>query len=234
MGNRPGSCLIRALLGTVHWVLLHLVRDPLAWLGVALVAAGWPLLASFAPIGLTTTDRSLAAPIYELVFWSAVLGVSIGLALLIRGRWFLAPLSTPRRLAVEATGLLSAVIPFLALALATTAVLGAPPTGDLMLGAALSCLHLVAIGLLLLRTPLAPAAASLSLPVLVWALPALLAGAGGPGPALAHVLAAGQHLALSPTGNPAPPQSGVTVLPIIGMVLAAGLLHRPDAIRRPG
>jgi len=215
-------------------VTLHLLRDPLAWLGLTLVATAWPLLASFAPIGLTTTDRSPAGTIYEFAFWASALGAALGLPVLVRGRWFLAPLASPRRLLVEAAGMATALLLFVVPALGVAALFGSTPTPDLLLGLLLTGLHLVAVGLVLLRAPLGPAAVGLGLPLLVWALPALLAGAAAPGPAVARWLAANQHLAFTSAGDPASTQVGTAALPIIGLVLAAGLLHRPDALRRPG
>jgi len=151
-----------------------------------------------------------------------------------RARWFLAPLSTPRRLSIESVALLAPTALFVATGLGGAGLIGAPVGAWVWLGAALCALHLTAAALLLLRLPLSPRVAAVALIALVWPVPALLSGASAPGAAIARVLDAGQHIAFYMNGDPAEAYRGPAILPIIGMVLAAGLLNRPDAIRRPG
>lgn len=201
----------------------HLLRDPLAWLWLSLSSASWPLLAAFSPLGLTTSNRNPAEALYEVAFLSGLLGASLGAALLVRGSWFLSPLSTRRRLAVEATGLATSGCLFPAIALGVAALCGAPLSWGLVAGTLLSMAHLAALGLLLLRAPVGPVTAGLALPAIAWALPALLAGASPPGPGLSRVLGAAQH-----TSEAAGTAAGLwpQLMPILGLVLASGLLHR--------
>lgn len=203
-------------------MVAHLSRDPLAWLWLSASSATWPLLAAFSPIGLTTSNRSPAGAIYEVAFLSCLLGVSLGAGLLVRGAWFLSPLAGPRRLAVELTGLMTSGCLFPALALIVAALLGAPVSLGLLVATLLSLAHLSALGLLLLRAPLGPVAVGFCLPAIAWALPAILAGVGSPGPELGQLLGAAQHLDL----RSSPGTACLQLLPVIGLVLASGLLHR--------
>lgn len=234
MENRSRMGLESMFLSTLRWATARLVRAPQAWLWAALLIACWPLVAAFTPVGMTTRDRAPGGALYEIAFWSALVGVASGLATVVRGRWFLAPLSTPRRLTVEAFALLAPTGLFLAAGLGGAALVGAPASASVWLGAGLCTLHLTAGGLLLLRLPLSPGVAVAVLVALAWPVPALLAGAAPPGPGIARFLDAGQHLAFSTGSNPAEAHRGAALLPIIGMVLAAALLNRPDALRRPG
>lgn len=221
-------------LQTTRWVLLDLARAPLAWLGVLTLAAVGPLLARLAPVGLTTAGDPAAAPLYEVAFWSALVGAALGLGPLERGRWFLAPLAPARRASLEWVGLLTAELAVVVPVLALAALLGPRPDGPLLLGAFLAGVHLAVLASLLLRTPLPAAGRRMALPLLAWIAPALLAGLALPGPALARLLDAHTHLAFPPANDPATAHSALALLPIIGLALADGLLCRPDAIRRPG
>ena len=120
------------------------------------------------------------------------------------------------------TGLITSGFLFPALALAVAALLGAPVSLGLLVAILLSLAHLSALGLFLLRAPLGPVAVGFCLPAIAWALPALLAGMGSPGPELGRLLGAAQHL--NPPSGPG--RAWLQFLPVIGWVLASGLLHR--------
>ncbi len=223
--------LAASLLGTLRWSLIHLIRDPIGWLWLVLIASAWPIIVIFTPLGITTQERTPAAPLYEIAFMALLVGAALGVALMARSRWFLAPLSVGRRLAVEATGLLGLSLTLAGLTLGLALLSRTPVPPRLVLGVLLAALHICAGGILLLRLPFSPPTLALALPLLFWLLPALLEGAGNPGPLIASWLDARAFLAFPLAGNPAPTQSAMPFLPIIAMVLAAGLLHHPDAIR---
>lgn len=228
-----------ALLSTLRWVLGHLVRDPLIWLWAAMVVAAWPLVAALTPVGLTTANRAPAAALYNIAFIALLVGNLAGGRVLARGGWFLAPLPPSRRLAVELSGLTAGAGAFLLAGLLGAALVGAPVPADLVLASGLAHLHLAAVGLLLLRTPLSHTARMVALPLLVWLLPTLLAGSGGPGPALGRIFDAQAHFGTFSQANVLAEDHGwahrgASLLPILGLLLAAVQLSRPDALRRPG
>lgn len=222
------------LLRTMDWVLRYLARDPLTWLWVALMVSLWPIVATFSPMGLTTSQDSPVGALYEIAFWSAVVGAMVSITVLERGRWFLSPLAATVRLSAEATALATGALVVAGVALLGATLLGAPVTGRLLLATALSGAHVVAASLLLLRFRLSSATRAWSLPVTVWAIPALLSGVGAPGPQMGRILEASAHGAISYSNTGISTHFGASVLPIIGLALAAAALVRPDAIRDPG
>ncbi len=223
-----------ALILTARWVFFHLIRNPLTWLWVLLVVSVWPLTAALTPLGHTTADGTPTAQLYDVAFLALLAGTCAGLGVLSQWHWFLAPLTALRRTAVEAVGLGASALLVLALTLGVAAAIGTPLHSALFAGAALSALHVVSVALLLLRFRASSTARLLALPVVVWVLPALLATMPAPGPALARILAASEHLAFSSASLSAQAHRGMAVLPIIGLGIAALLLSRSDAIRRPG
>jgi hypothetical protein len=228
-----------ALFSTLRWVLGHLVRDPLIWLWGAVVMGAWPLIAALTPVGLTTANRAPAAALYDVAFMALLVGNLAGARVVARGAWFLAPLPPGRRIAVELVGLSAGAGAFLTAGLLGAALVGAPLEGQLLTGCGLAHLHLAAVGLLLLRAPLGHVGRMLALPMVAWLLPALLAGTGAPGPALARVFAAQAHLGTFTSTqvlaeDPGWAHRGAVLLPILGLLLAAVQLSRPDALRRSG
>ena len=220
-------------LSTIRWVVVSVAKDPLAWLSGAILVSIWPFVAAFGPLGITVGTGESTTQLYELAFWSLLVGSMLATGALSRGEWFLAPLEPLRRTGLEVGAILVTAVGGALLVVGSAWTIGAPVDRALFGGAALSALHLAAASSLILRLPLAGPVRALVLPLGVWVTPALLIGTPNPGPGLARVLEAGQHLAFSLAGDSAPVQWDSAVLPIIGLALAATLLSRPNAIRRP-
>ncbi len=222
-----------ALLLTARWVLAHLLRSPFLWLWLGLLAALWPAIAVFTPLGLTTEQGTELGTLYEIAFLSLLVGQLSALSLLQRGAWFLEPLAPQRRVLLQATALSVGAALTLTASLGLAAALGAPLSSGLVRGALLAHFHAAALSLVLLRLPLHPGTRLAALPALVWLLPALAAGAGRLGALLAHGLDARRHLAFSHHTDPAEAHWSLAILPIVGLFVAALLLSRPHAIRHP-
>lgn len=169
-----------------RWILVEHARRPGTWAALALCAAAWPAVLTFAELGITTRDEPFSGHFYEIAFLATLFGTALGVDTLARSSWFLERASTTRRMLAEAGGLLGSVLlpllaasaPALAFASeASGASAGAPALG-------LMVAHLVALGLLALRLPSPPAVRGLLVPLLAWVVPGLLAGPaqadGGP------------------------------------------------------
>ena len=99
--------------------------------------------------------------LYELAFLSIILGVSLGVGQLARSSWFLERTDPARRIAAESGALAGAALGLLLAAFAPALFLApqlADPLDPRRLGAiALTLAHVIAIGLVALRVPAAPA-----------------------------------------------------------------------------
>ncbi|TDJ77115.1 MAG: hypothetical protein E2O39_02505 [Planctomycetota bacterium] len=225
---------------TARWILVLLLRRPSTWLWATFVAATWPAVAAFTPLGTTTANAGNAPALYEVAFVASLLGVLAGTAILQRGAWFLAALAPARRLVVELSALSAAGLLFLLAGLLPGLLLGegtALRPDHIPLGAAVCLLHLAAIALVLLRLPLSPTARLAALPLLVWVLPSLLPEAGPVGYLVHADLGVARHLDPA-RGTVLAPHAWKAVFgPIIGLLGAAFLLARsplaPYALRHP-
>jgi len=219
------------LLATARWVLSLLARHPLLWLWAALMAAVWPAVLIFTPIGTTTAGHGSALALHELAFVALLLGALAGLLVVQKGQWFLEPLSPGRRLATEFVALSAAGPVFLLAALVPAIILGgaggAPTWWLLPARVLLAHLHLSAIGLVLLRIPLGPAPRLVALPLAVWVLPALLSSAGSWPWRVAAWLEASRPLRLSADSLSLGTALSSALAPTIGMLALALLLSQP-------
>lgn len=225
-------------IATSRWVLLHLLRHPLAWLWLVVLACVWPAVAAFTPLGLTTSAGTETGTIYEIAFLSLLAGHLFGLHVLRSAGWFLAGAAPLRRATVELSALSAAAALFVACSLGLAWALGAPArgfgTGALPAGVLLAHLHLSAVALVLLRAPLPSAARLVALPMACWVVPALVAPIGAGGAWIRDVLDASRHVTFPSPGDPAEPQWIEALLPIIGLAGAATLLVTPgNALRHP-
>lgn len=223
---------------TARWILVLLLKRPSTWLWAAFVAATWPAVAAFTPLGTTTASAGSAPALYEVAFVALLLGTLAGTAVLQRGAWFLAALAPARRLTVELSSLFAAGLPFLVAGLLPGLLLGqgaALRPDRIPLGAAICQLHLAAIALVLLRLPLSSPARLAALPLLVWVLPSLVPEAGLVGRFVHVDLDVGRHLDPGRGTVLAPNAWKACFGPIIGLLGAAFLLARsplaPHALR---
>jgi hypothetical protein len=224
---------------TARWVLMHLLRQPLIWLWLVVLATVWPALVRFSELGVTTTAATVPSATREVAFVSTLVGVSLGLGVLSRARWFLAPVPPTRRLPTELAGLAGGAALFLAAGLLPPLIVALASTGvpgRLPLEALLTFLHLAALGLVLLRLELPGWAVQLGLPLFAWGLPGLLGRDGSFATVVQHTLAAGRHLDPEPV-LPFEAQCMSACLPIIGLLGVSWLLSSPpspcDEIRHP-
>lgn len=223
-----------------RWILVLLLKRPSTWLWAAFVAATWPGVAMFSPLGTTTASGGTYPALYEVAFVALCLGALAGTSILQRGAWFLAALAPARRLAVELSALFAAVLPFLLVGLLPGLLMGegaAFRPDHIPLRAATCGLHLAAIALVLLRLPISSGARLAALPLLAWVLPSLVPEAGPVGRFVHQNLGVARHL---------DPERGTVLAPgawkacigsIVGLLGVAFLLARtppaPHAIRHP-
>jgi len=226
------------LLGTLRWVATLLARQPLVWLGGALLAALWPLVVMFTPLGLTTGGGAERELLYEVAFISLLLGQLVGMVLLERAGWILESVTGRRRLVTELAALTTAAGLLLAAALAGTLLTAegrALLDTELLRRVCLSHLHLAGVSLLLMRAPARPVVLLVGLPALTWALPAFLGSEGWLGRSVSHILGATRHLTIPLEVHQAGAHWGLGLLPIIGLIGTALALSRPGlhALRHP-
>lgn len=221
-------------LQVARWVAVHLARQPITWLCVLALGVLWPAVETFAPLGLTTTRTTEAAALYEVAFMGCLLSAMAALAWMERAEALVAPQGAPRHLQVGLTAVLASGVVHLLPVLVLAEVWGAPRSAlapaRLPSGAVLTLLHLGAMALVLRSLPLARGLRIAALPVLAWALPALVGGGAGALSALSTTT----HLQLAAESPPSGVQRMTACIPIIGWVAAALLVYRhsPDAIRR--
>ena len=229
-------------LATARWVLSLLGRHPLIWLWAALVAAVWPAVLLFTPIGTTSAGQGSALALHELAFVALLLGVLAGLLVVQRGAWFLEPLSPGRRLATEFMALSAPAPLFLMAALVPAVMLGGAGGAEtwtlLPVRVVLAHLHLVAVALVLLRAPLGPTLRLVALPLAVWVLPALLLPAEPWGGRIAGWLEASRPLRLSADTLSLTTALSSALAPTIGILALALLLSQAPpriahALRNP-
>lgn len=227
-------------LAIARWVAGLLIRRPLVWLWAALMAAIWPAVVRFSPLGVTTSADGAAPVVYEVAFMACLAGVLLGMAVLQRGAWFLELVEPVRRMTAELSALAAATSVLLVAGLLPVVLLGG--AGESLSGSevplrALVCwLHLSAVALVLLRLPLPGHARLVILPLATWVVPALLSLTGTGGELASHAFDAARALRLreeSVLGG-----WKASAFPIIGMLWAARLLARPPQpvheIRNPG
>ena len=222
----------------LRWVLARWVRQPATWLVVPVLAAAWPIVNAIHPLGITTTRRGETGALYELVFLSALAATLAGQMLLGRAEPLLVSLGTGRRCGVEfvthlALGALY-LLPVLITAWFTQAPRSAFAPTRLPLGAILTLFHLAALAQVLRRLPLPRSLQATALPLLAWALPALVT-ASVMGVDFLAALDAGRHLELASERQASGPQRIGAGLPIIGWTAVGLLMTRPHphALRRP-
>lgn len=172
-------------LALARWTLAEHARRPGTWVAAVLLASAWPAALSFGRLGLTTRHGPLSTHAFEVVFLAALLGVSLGVATLARGSWFLERADPVRRVAAEAGGLVGGALLPLGAAWIPAALLAPDASGarsaEFAFAACATALHVLALGLVVLRLPSAPALRSLLVPLLAWVLPALAVAALGQG-----------------------------------------------------
>lgn len=215
-------------LPATRWVASLLLRQPAFWALAALLGALWPTVAALSPMGLTTSDATAPGVLYEVAFASLVVAQVLSLALAGQIEWFVKPLPFRRRVALSLSTSTTAAMLLLAAALTLPVCLGTP--GPAVWALALTHLHLAGLALILLQLPMPTVARACALPLAAWILPALGGELPYIGPALARVLDAGEHLNLARSSvQPTP----LTILPIIGLGLAAWLLEPRPPLNVP-
>ena len=221
-------------LQVARWVVVHLARQPITWLCVLGLGVLWPTVETFAPLGLTTTRTTESFAIYEIAFLSCLVSATAALAWMDRAEALVGSQGAPRHLQVGLTAVLASGAVHLFPVLVLAEVWGAPrsalaPT-RLPSGAILTLLHLGVLALVLQSLPLAKGLRIAALPVLGWALPALMGGGAGALSALSTTT----HLQLAAESPASGVQRMTACIPIIGWAAVALLVYRhsPDAIRR--
>jgi hypothetical protein len=217
----------------LRWATRSILRHPAPWLGAGLLVASWPAVASFTELGITTTPRTEQRLVLQLVFAGLLLGVLWGRALAGRASWVLDRSLGAPRLVAEGVLMATPACWFVAAALLAPLATGALEPGALLgtlLRAAISLAHLVALALALGRLADRDgcrwAGSWWALPLLVWPLPAWLAGAGPLAQGIGRLLdprLALDSAGISPFGDPA----GSALQPILAWGLTALLLALP-------
>jgi hypothetical protein len=168
---------MRAVTIAVRWILHRLAWEPLAWLCGGLLLAAGPAL-EFGAGGLRQGEVGGGGPALELVFVGALVGVGLagagleGLrALLARAR------DSDQRLAEAMALLIGACLGCLP-GLIWASIHVENGEGGLrishFIATGLAAGHAAGLGFLLARLPLGSTGRSVALPLLAWALPALL------------------------------------------------------------
>lgn len=221
-----------------RWALARLVRQPGSWVVVALLTSIWPLVELVHPLGITTTRSGEAGTLYEIAYLATLASAMASQGTVGRAEPLLVPLGPTRRAAAEnalhlAVGALY-LAPILVVAWFTRAPRSAFAISRLPAGAALALLHLAALALVLRRLPLSPHLRVAALPLLAWALPALVSS-GPRGYDFLSALDAGRHLDLAQERPGSGAHRIVASLPIIGWSAVGLLMNRPHphALRRP-
>lgn len=221
----------------VRWAFLHVVRQPATWVAVPLLAAVWPLVEHLHPLGITTQRRDEPAALYELAFVTALVAAVVAQDLLARAEPLLTPAGPVRRALAEVSAHLAIgslyLLPVLGVAWFTEAPRSAFVPARLPLAVLLTVLHLGALALVVRSLPLSRTLRSAALPLLAWALPALVT-ATTLGYDLLAALDAGRHLELAFESRASGPQRMAAGLPIIGWSAVGLLMTRPHphALRR--
>jgi len=204
-------------LAAARWTAAETLRFPATWIWAAAMAATWPVVVLFTPLGLTTEARGDLAVLDELLFLALIVGTSAGLLALTRVQWLFSGMPGIRRIALEfaafagacAPLLLAAALPFALLGRADALVAEGRPAA-----LALTAGHTFALGSLVARTPFREVGRALLVPVLAWLVPALVVGGGvvsgtlDRGMSPARYLPAHTHAHVAPP-TPAAPQEGL-------------------------
>lgn len=206
-----------------RWVTLHFVLSPWIWVGALLGAGLWALAATIGPLGVTTDPGLLARAHYELAFVGALLGAALATAALGRLEALLERAATRDRLLCRAEALLGGALLGLVATGALPFFAGSPlEPGALLVPALIGAAHLVAIALVALELPLAPATRALAVIGIAWLLPAVLGPSVGPLDALARLTDA--SIPFAAPGTALGPHLGATLPPILAWLFAAILI----------
>ena len=91
----------------IRSVIGSLVRRPLWWLYAALLAASWPALRTFLPLGLATADLHQWTAAYEIAFLGGIAAIVGGMGPLAQLQWMLQKAGAVRRTALEVLALVT-------------------------------------------------------------------------------------------------------------------------------
>jgi len=185
----------RSVLGT-------LVRQPLWWLCAALLAASWPALRTFLPLGLATADLHHWTAAYELAFLGGIVAILGGIGPLARLDWILGKAGAVHRTVIETVTLVSCAAVLGAFVLVPAHLFDVWQftefrAGESFAALLLGWLHVATIAAVLLRLPMdmVPRIALVLLATCL--IPGLLVGAAPPARTALAVLDAGGTLRAS-------------------------------------
>jgi len=179
-GPEPGRSLqasVMTALAITRWILMHTLRNPLGWGLLCVNALAWPALRHFTPIGITTASEDGASLVYEVAFLAALVGALLGLGALEAIRSVLQRAAAGPRLRAQFVALAVSSSGWALVACAFPLLAGGMGEGRrfrLLVGISLACLHLAALGVLLLRARVPAGVRSLGLLLLAWWVPTLL------------------------------------------------------------
>lgn len=140
-------------------VIATLVRQPLWWLCAALLAASWPALRTFLPLGLATVDLHHWTAAYELAFLGGIIAILGGIGPLARLHWILGKAGAVRRTMIETVTFLSCAAALGAFVLVPAHLFDVWQFTEFRAGESLAALllgwtHVAAIAVVSLRLPL--------------------------------------------------------------------------------
>ena len=208
------------------WSLRAPWRSPTWWGFLGIAALGPAILAR--ALNLSILDAGASSTPQEWNLLAVLAGSLLGLAQLDRASWILESRSVARVPLELALPTLPAL-----LALGLAVLLGAPwwglPSPAEGLGAVAQALRFGLLGTLIWTAGGRGAPLLVGVPLLGWALPALLSGWSGPGPHLAAILSAGSW--------PAPGDRTAVLAPsmvgLLGLGLAILAVRRVRRVRSP-
>ncbi len=206
------------LVATTRWTCAQLLRQPWFWVWTALMFAAWPMIVHLTPLGISSESGSDGRTLYEVAFIGGLIGCMQACVALGGVRWLIHSQPLSKRLGLVATMLATSTLLTAGTALLPACLLGqlsAVTYDPLHLLAALA--HLVAVALVVDSLPIHTSARVALLPLLVWILPALLAGAEGIGQWVGHCLDAHARLPRLESGTDSKGTDWKAILgPIIG------------------